>query len=190
MADDGVLPELLRLIHSPHKEIASKAITVLGNTCYGNPAQITRVMEAGAVPVIMKYIRERPVDQLVEHPAAALACMAFRGTDLHRRVLLREGYLPQMALYIVRYCARGAAKSVRNRDSGEPRYIVDLLSAMSFMLRTAALDAPPSGVNSLQSLVMRECGPRSTFDSMLDHWSERVRDAVTNFQREFYDETA
>jgi hypothetical protein len=191
MAAEGVLAALLRLVRSsPFEPVRTVSIVVIGNSCFGNPAQNRTVIEAGAIPIIMDAIRSRAAadggDQnMVDHPAAALACMAFRGTGDDRRALLREGFLPFLCKFTLLYCARSVAGPVARRLDGEPRSIVDLLAAMRYLLRTAELDLP-AGSRSLHSLMVRECGPRSTFEPMLAHWSDWVRDAVATFQCEFY----
>jgi hypothetical protein len=198
MAAEGVLAALLRLVRSsPYESVRTVSIVVIGNSCFGNPAQNPAVIDSGALPIIMDVIRTRAAtavadggDQnMVDHPAAALACMAFRGTDNDRRALLREGFLPFLCKFTLLYCARSVAGPVPRRLAGEPRYIVDLLAAMRYLLRTAELDLS-AGSDSLRSLMVRECGPRLTFEPMLAHWSDRVRDAVVTFQREFYEAQA
>jgi hypothetical protein len=193
MASKGVLEVLfLILFHSSHASVRALGITVLAKLCFYNPAQNRWVLQSGVLPIIMGSIRSRDAiaaddELLADHPSAVLAAIALRGTNSDRQALLHQGVLPLLCTCAVFYCARGAATPVAARVAGEARSIVGLLTAMSLILRATALDAAAAGANSLQSLVMRECGPRSTFDSMLEHWSERVRDAVTKFQREFYD---
>jgi hypothetical protein len=196
MASKGVLEALfLILFRSSHASVRALGITVLAKLCFYNPAQNRWVLQSGVLPIIMGSIRSRDAiaaddELLADHPSAALAAIALRGTNNDREALLHQGALPLLCTCAVFYCARGAATPVAARLAGEARSIVGLLTAMSLILRAAALDASAAGANSLQSLVTRECGPRSTFDSMLEHWSGRVRDAVTKFQREFYEAPA
>jgi len=203
-AAPGVLPALLRLMRSSDASVHAKATTTLGNLCYGSPDQIESVVRDGAVPVIMEQIRKRDPSLVVGHPAAALASIAFVGSDDHRRVLLREGFLPLHAEFTLRYGSRSANKPPSHRLPSESQYIIDLLGSLANMLRTAAMKlsnnnpttATPTAAevaewawtgDSVAVIAREQCGPMEQWRPLLEHWNPRVCEAMERFLHDYYE---
>jgi hypothetical protein len=151
----------------------------------------------------MEQIRKRDPSLVVGHPAAALASVAFVGSDDHRRVLLREGFLPLHAEFTLRYGSRSANKPLTHRLPSESQYIIDLLASLANMLRTAAVkpssNNPTTATPAIAevaewawtgdcvSVIAREqCGPIEQWRPLLEHWNPRVCEAMERFLHDYY----
>jgi hypothetical protein len=190
MCAAGVLPPVLRSVRSPNERVNIKAITILGNLCYGGDPSVTieAAIADDLVPVLMQHVRAYPLDQPVGHPAAALASIAFRGTGEHRSVLLQQGFLPIMAEFVRRYVLRSVGKATHIRLPNEQRYLCDRLTALTNLLRTARKEAVAEGwpVEKIIAIPTTQCGARSEWEAMLEHWHPTVRKAVECFLHEHY----
>jgi hypothetical protein len=137
-----------------------------------------------------------------------LACMALKGTEVHRRMLLAEGFLPLFVRFIVHQGASIVApqvKASRTMLSILPRFF-NRLEALRLLLETkrtmtdAAASAAPRTEADDNSLVAHASVPscasavapldatlRTQLEPLLHHWHDGIRSKVAAILRDYAD---
>jgi hypothetical protein len=152
-----------------------------------------------------------PAQVFANYGIGCLACMALKGTEAHRRMLLAEGFLPLFVRFIVHQGAslvapRAPGQTSRITLSILPRFF-NRLEALRLLLETkrttadAAASVASATVADDSSLIAHASVPsravlsaplldaslRAQLEPLLHHWHDGIRSKIAAILREYAD---
>jgi hypothetical protein len=181
----GIIGKLGELIDRLGEDaVRRRACGVLAAVLYGSTAvEVDVAVQDGLIPVL---VARSACDSFNDHFAVqALTYICLRGTDAHRRALLAANFLP-LLLEEARHMAGSSDHDARRTElqvRKEVGFALDLLSALSLLLRTASpMDAEAAVVASSSPKAAHVL--RAELAALGEHWHPAVRAQVAELLRD------
>jgi hypothetical protein len=211
LGEAGIVPKLVHLLllrHSPPGQ--SIAADVLTTVLYADPVRIDEALRISAPGRAdsngsgnacvrgLLALAAGSAGGSRSSAVASLACMALKGTETHRRLLLTEDVLPPLVSVIARDGATSSSRDPSQMSTVWLSRCVDHVEALRLLLETnrtmtveiasvvsstTVADDDPSIARTSASFLVAAAVPldaslRAQLEPLLHHWHPALRDKI------------